>query len=315
MPNFDGGHYFLTAIIPVNTRPCKRADGTVTTPVNALREALNSLPTAHQSKASIASGCNSPFSRDTRTHLTRFAVIPDVAYNGRDPANSIGMALKGVNPVIPQPVDALTCPFMLWAVDFDAADGSDASLNGYLEGLWTVAQAELTDVFQYCTGFDTVDGPSRFAAWIRRCQIETVMPFNDYWITPPPFPTLTTGGLLWQVILGTLLVMAALLIPNAIWLHWNVWLVGLAGLLLGLAFGVWSALRSVQTAAARPFPTAPNSDLMSVLKGLYLQRHFTDFAIDNQGADPALLHANFGAWLAEHQPMQPTPTQPPGVIG
>lgn len=315
MPNFDGGHYFLTVIIPVNTRPCKRSDGTVTTPVNALREALNSLPTAHQSKASIDSGCNSPFSRNLRTHLTRFAVINDVAYNGRDPENSIEMAIMGVNPVLPKPVDALTCPFLLWAADVDMADGSDASLDGWLAELWAQARPELTDVFQYCTGFDTVDGPEAFAVWIRKCLIETVMPFNDYWITPPPFPSLSLGGLLWEGILAVVVVMAALLIPNAIWLHWNAWLVGLAGLLLGLALGVWSALRSVRTAAAKPFPTAPNSDLRSVLKGLYLQRHFTDFAIANQGADPARLHANFAAFLAEHQPMQPTPTQPPGVIG
>jgi hypothetical protein len=315
MPNFDGGHYFLTVLAPVNTRPCKRADGTVTTPVNALREALNSLPTAHQSKASIDSGCNSPFSRDPRTHLARFAVISDVAYNGRDPANAIGMAIKGVNPVLPQPVDALTCPYLLFAADVDVADGSDASLDGYLKGLWSVAQAELTDVFQYCTGFDTVDGPEAFAVWIRKCQIETVMPFNDYWITPPPFPSLSLKGLLWEGILAVVVVMAALLIPNAIWLHWNVWLVGIVGLILGVLVGIWSALRSVQTAAAKPFPTAPNSDLMSVLKGLYLQRHFTEFAIANQGVAPAALHANFGAFLAEHQPTQPTPTQPPGVIG
>jgi hypothetical protein len=315
MPNFDGGHYFLTVIIPVNTKPCKRTDGTVTTPINALREALNSLPTAHQSKASIANTCTSPFTRDSRTHLTRFAVIPDVAYNGRDPQNSIGMAIKGVNPVIPQPVDGLTCPFMLWAVDFDAADGSDASLNGYLEGLWTVAQAELTDVFQYCTGFDTVDGPSRFAAWIRKCQIETVMPFNDYWIIPPPFPSLSLGGLAGEVILMAVVVFAAIFIPNMIWLHWNPWLVGIFAALLGLALGVWSALRTVAKAAAKPFPTAPGSDLPSVLKSLYLQHHFMDFAIDNQGVDPAVLHANFGAFLAAHQPNQATPTQPPGVIG
>ena len=184
-----------------------------------------------------------------------------------------------------------------------------------LAELWTQARPELTDVFQYCTGFDTVDGPEAFAVWIRKCQIETVMPFNDYWITPPPFPSLSLGGLAWEVGLATVVVLAAFLIPNAIWLHWNAWLVGLAGLLLGLALGVWSALRSVQKAAARPFPTAPNSDLKSVLKGLYLQRHFTEFAIANQGADPAALHANFGAFLAAHQPMQPTPTQPPGVIG
>ena len=65
----------------------------------------------------------------------------------------------------------------------------------------------------------------------------------------------------------------------------------------------------------KPFPTAPDSDLRSVLKALYLQQKFTDFAIQNQGADDTALQTNFGAFLDEHKPGDlDNPTQQPGVI-
>ncbi len=63
------------------------------------------------------------------------------------------------------------------------------------------------------------------------------------------------------------------------------------------------------------FPTAPDSDLRSVLKALYLQQKFTDFAIQNQGVDDTALQKNFGAFLDEHKPGDlDNPTQHPGVI-
>jgi hypothetical protein len=68
-------------------------------------------------------------------------------------------------------------------------------------------------------------------------------------------------------------------------------------------------------AGAAPFPTAPNSDLPSVLKALYLQRTFTAFAIDGQGDDDATLHRKFGEFLARDKPDDLTSaTQPAGII-
>ena len=62
-------------------------------------------------------------------------------------------------------------------------------------------------------------------------------------------------------------------------------------------------------------PTAPDSDLRSILKALYLQQNFVNFAIKNQGASDEDLHANFGKFLKEHKPQDlDSPTQDPGVI-
>jgi hypothetical protein len=65
----------------------------------------------------------------------------------------------------------------------------------------------------------------------------------------------------------------------------------------------------------RPFATVPNTDLPSILKALYLQRRFTQFAIDSQGLDEASLHAGFAKFLVDHKPDDVVAcTQVPGVI-
>ncbi len=129
MPTFDGGHYFLTVLVPVKTDPIP--DGSASTsPVHALRKKLAMLPTAAQTPACL--GSQSPFARNTRNHFARFVVIDDVAYNGRQTENSICRAIlnlvrrKKNDLVVAQPQDHLTCPFLLFAAEFDAASGAAA---------------------------------------------------------------------------------------------------------------------------------------------------------------------------------------------
>jgi hypothetical protein len=63
------------------------------------------------------------------------------------------------------------------------------------------------------------------------------------------------------------------------------------------------------------FPTAPDSDLKSVLKALYLQGQLIKFAIRMQGAKAADLYNGFGEFLSRTQVNNPnSPTQSPGVI-
>jgi hypothetical protein len=52
-----------------------------------------------------------------------------------------------------------------------------------------------------------------------------------------------------------------------------------------------------------------------VLKALFVQQHFTQFAIEAQGLDDATLYERFGAFLAAVKPSSKLdPTQPPGEI-
>ncbi len=318
MPTFDGGHYFLTALVPVHTDP-RVDDGVATSPVHALRKQLAKLPTAAQSP--FYGGGQSPFARNTRNHFARFVIIDDVAYNGREQVNTLCSTIKQTDLLVAQPQDHLSCPFLLFAAEFDAASGADDERNSYLASLWETMQKELTEIFIFCVGFeDKVNDAASFAAYIARCQIETTMPFNDYYIDKLNLPD-------WPIDNYKKNAIAAGLGPLALGLVGALLGGAMTGLVLMLvgalpfAYIVFTGYSTLTEAAAKPFPAAPDSSLPTVLKALHLQRAFTRFAIDSQmlAADPAsaqTLHDNFGAFIRQNQPDNlGAPTQQPGVIG
>lgn len=308
MPNRDGGHYFLTALTPIHADPCTRADGTVTSPTAAVREALATLPTATQSEACLDSGRCSPFARCHRTHLARLVVIDQPAFNGRMTGNSLVEAIRKTDLLVHEPVDTLTRAWVLLAIDFDPGDGPGDGLHDYLAGLWDLMKDELREVYSHCYAFtDEVHDRDGFARYITRCQIETTMPFNDYWITPPPLPTLPLTAMAAGAVA---FIVAAVAIAGRAGLGW-----GLLALLVAAAIALWAAYRFVVARALKPFPTAPGSDLRTVLKSLFLQQRFARFAIAQQGASPEALHAAFGDFIAANRPGDVAqPTQAPGVI-
>jgi len=325
MPTFDGGHYFLTVLTPIKTKPIE--DGAAfTSPVHALRKRLAMLPPAAQSPACCDG--QSPFARNTRNHFARFAIIDDVAYNGREQPPTLCTTARGLNPVIAQPQDHLTCPFLLFATDFDAASGAPAERDSYLANLWDTMQEELRNIFTYCVDFDaTVTDAASFAKYIARCQIETTMPFNDYYVDDPLkiLPSWSFEGL---KIVG-IAALAVVALGFAVAFMWD----GGAGFILtligvaALVGAVWNAYASIMAAGAKPFPAAPDSTLPSVLKALSLQGAFTRFAIDHQmvaadakpetrQASAQALYDSFAAFIGANKPEDlGEPTQKPGVIG
>ncbi len=322
MPTFDGGHYFLTVLVPVKTGPSP--DGSAS-PVHALRKRLDMLPTAQQSLYS--SGEQSPFARNTRNHFARFVIIDDVAYNGRQTENSICLLLRNalskikINLVVAQPQDHLTCPFLLFTAEVDAASGTNAERDSYLVTLWDTMELELREIFVHCERFDSVHDAASFAKYIASCQIETTMPFNDYYVdakeTVKGLPAWPADQILIPAGFGGLLFLLGFVV-------WFIFRGTIMLLLVGavvLAAGLWLAYATLMRAGAKPFPAAPDSNLPTVLKALHLQRAFTRFAIDNQllAADPnsaAQLHSAFRGFVAANQPDNlATPTQQPGVIG
>jgi hypothetical protein len=324
MPNFDGGHYFLTMLAPVRNDDVVTEAGEHVSYEQSLRMTLATLPTALQSQPSIETGINSPFARNGKTHFARFSVINNPAYNGRTPSDPILNAIDGTNPINPQPVDVIGSPFLLLSLDFDAADGSTSTRDSYLTELWEQMGDELRVIFEHCYGFKMVTDAAGFCRYVDACQLETTMSFNDYWITPPPLPVFPTK--FWGFVIG--IPALATVISLVMWLFeafgantgsllgdgwsWG----GLTLIGLGItALMIYLAYRSVMKAGAKPFPTAPNSDLKSVLKAIYLQQRFVDFVIDNQGKPADELHKAFGAFLAANKPSDlDTPTQTPGVL-
>lgn len=326
MPNFDGGHYFLTALLPVKTNTDPKAPGNSHT--QQLRDVLAHLPTALQSPASERRGINAPFARNLRTHFLRLVVIDDVAFNGREPNDTLVVSLltkinaklfRTLDPMIPNKVDSLPGPYMILAADFDAASGTADELGGYLRELWAEMEPELRSILAHCHGFVETSvkakGADEFVRHIIGCQVETTMPFNDYWQIAPDLQKLAMPRTEW---LGSLVLAAGGVLLGLLlhyfgsgrWAQAGGW-IGFAGIFLGLLY----AYRAVHRHGARPLPTAPDSDLRSVLKSLYLRQHFIRFAIAGQGANAADLHAAFGAFIDTHHPDDvAAPTQAPGVV-
>lgn len=331
MPTFDGGHYFLTVLIPISTKHVDDGNA-VTSPVHALRKRLDMLPTAAETPD--RGGGRSPFARNMRNHFARFVIIDDVAYNGRTERDTLVNALAGTVLTVAQPQDHLRCPFLLFAADFDAASGSDAERDAYLVELWNTMEVELRGILTFCQGFDErVKDAASFAAYMAQCQLETTMSFNDYYIDPPNLPAWPFDTVKWAVIVSgvALLVGAAatllLLVAGLFTPLMQQWLPAAFGLsivaLVVLLVVVVAAYVSVMAAGRKPFPAAPYATLPTVLKALHLQRAFTRFAIDSQmqaaGSDAASarqLYDGFAAFVAANKPDDlRAPTQPPGVIG
>ena len=329
MPNFDSGTYFLTVLAPVDNSGLVQGGKTVSSPIHMLREYLEILPVAQQSEATQRAGVQSPFARNSRNHFVRLVVIDDVAYNGREAPGTIYTTATASfqrlrsNPILSQPQDKLSCPYLLFVADFDAASGDRTELESYLVLLWQTMDKELREIFEYCTGFGSVETAEAFVDYICKCQIETTMPFHDYWEDRPQLSD--------QII--SLRNLALPLLPAAFWflgilsLHVLKWVKVLPGMKLPpamawlgltivlLGAGVWFVRQRIRQWSDRPFPAPPDATLPHVLKALYLQRQMARFILANQTSGPAKLHESFGAFLEAHDPAATAgPTQLAGTI-
>jgi hypothetical protein len=284
-----------------------------------VRDALAVLPTARQSPATQALPADSPFARCRKTHFARLAVIDDVLFNGRAPSDAI---FNPGNRTIPGPVDQLPCPYLLFVLDFDAPNGTEDEVREYLRDIWSLMEGDLSPVFTNCFRYaETVTSADSFANYVIDHQVETTMPFNDYWPGLAPLPALSVGVLLLTIV--------AIAVLTGFALYWLLWQAGLTGsiawsrysaemigiVLLSLAAGLAAAYWLIMTRGHKAFPAAPNSDLKSILKALHLQRQLISFMIRNQGGTAAQLHAAFDAFLKSVQVNDTdAPSQAPGTI-
>ena len=317
MPNVDSGHYFFTALVPVWNegivahtsvgahKPIKSS------PIHMVREALETLPTALQSRVTEEYGINSPFARSLRTHFARFAIIDQPNYNGRDPENTLLEVIKNTNLLEAQPRDQLTCPYIIVSIDFDPStpDAKDEP-RSYLQELWTVMSDELTAVFRYCYGFGEVKDAGSFADFMIACQLETTMSFNDYYTGPPPLKSASFAVVIGAPLLG-LIVPFVLHFAMYWWSIWLTILIALAGLILGVAIDYFY----VMWFGSKSWPGNPDATLPHVLKGLYLHQAFVRFAAEQQGDTQEARGAAFRKFIETHRPADLTgPTQLPGVV-
>jgi hypothetical protein len=298
-----------------------------------VRIALAKLPTALQSPATEKIAVNSPFSKNKRTHLARMFVINDTIFNGRIGKNALAAALTHDDPAVPQEADRLNTSYLCFCADIDAVEKAGDPLpktltptqqrrvrDSYARELWEDMGDELRDIYSNCEGFDGVETAQDFADYLNRCHVETTMPFHDYYLKLPQFNNLPVKWLLLMVLVPAAwtVVSLALRLFGVLEMPFGPDIDTFSSFVLGLIVtgGVgFGLLKYINANGQKPLPPAEHDDLPSVLKALYLQQHFADFAIDAQGASPEDLHKSFGAFLKEHDPSDKTgPTQTPGVV-
>lgn len=312
MGSIDGSHYFLTVLVPVRRGWVKTGVGQTTEPIIMLRETLAQMPTAMQTPERTRSGQLSNFSRSTRTHFARFAVIDRLGYNGFVAADPVALTLGLQRPVVNR--EELIRPYLLFAAEFDAPSGSRSyDLAAYLRELWEVMQEDLVEIFEHCIGFDRseISTAADFINYIKSCELETTMPFSAYYIDPPALPSASLSGLL---IGGGI---AGVLAGGAIWWVVQRWLPLMAiilGVIVALGTAVGFAAHRIKIYGDRRFPASPDGDLQTILKALFLQTAFGRFVIAHQQADASRLHEAFALFLRENKVDEPEPKHPAGKV-
>ncbi len=354
MPNLDSGRYFLTTLFPIRNGPyvdVGEGDEVMQLlPVQAVRHVLSVGATAQQGPATywttakngkrMRATNNSHFAKNLRTHFTRIFVLNNAVYNGRNLSDVVLDTIRGLpfigrlfgkktNLLEMQSVDQLSNPYLVWVVEIDAPEAKEEELDTYLEELWQQMEDKLKELFVHCHGFDAANMNARkFVEFVRLGQIETVMPFNDYWQTAPSLPTFFETGhaTTTKIVAGlgglaTVIALLGFLYHLIRWIGWGGggtgWWLGffVISLIVTVILTVWLAYSGIMKFGNRGFPMAPKSDLPSVLKALYLQQKTLGFAVDNQGCNAEQLRRNFGEFLAEHQPENVgEPTQQAGTI-
>lgn len=308
------------------------------------------LPKTEEENAKI----NSPFVRSKRTHICRFMVLDDTIYNGRNQRNALLIKLKmklqkvkALNPLLkPQPVDHLRCAYLMFTAEIDASLKPEGDLPGeltqeqqdeirdtYARELWRDMPAEIGAIYKNCESPDPESkegfipqNEEDCVEYMKACQVETTMPFNDYWYPAPDLeklPTKLPMNIIRPLVLVPLGITLLALLGWIFRLDWFPlgWLFGwsagwtfLIGLLLSAA-AIYGSYRYILFNGNKPMPASDYGDLPSVLKSLYIQQHFADFAIASQGLGDEELSAAFKQFIDQHQPADKmAPSQLPGVI-
>src|ERR1039457_4240087 len=141
MPNQSGNVYGLTILSPI----INGADGDVSHDC-AIRDYLAGLPRDHRSL----------FAKVSSTHLARLVVMDDVVFVGT-----------------PARQEHLRSKYLVFETNFDG------DLDTYLERMAREAPEEVHAVWQHCVGYPGVKDPAAFAAYMKKCQIETTYFFAD----------------------------------------------------------------------------------------------------------------------------------------
>jgi hypothetical protein len=141
MANQSGQIYGLTVLSPI-----LEGDTLDIGHATALRWYLASLPRDH----------TSPFAQVSSTHFARLVVMDDVVFVG--------------SPAIEE---HLKSRYLVFETNFDG------DLDTYLTRMAREIPDFVDSVWKHCAGYPGVSDPAAFAAYMKKCQIETTFFFAD----------------------------------------------------------------------------------------------------------------------------------------
>ena len=141
MANQSGQIYGLTILSPI-----LQSDTIDISHATALRWYLASLPRDH----------TSPFARVSSTHFARLVVMDDVVFVGA-----------------PACEEHLKSRYLVFETNFDG------DLDIYLTRMAREIPDFVDSVWKHCVGYPGVADPAAFAAYMKKCQVETTFFFAD----------------------------------------------------------------------------------------------------------------------------------------
>jgi len=342
---FDGATYVLTSLIPISIKtfgstreqPANKATASQSeivpteheeacivdheqplSSLQYLREILTGLPTSNDFPDNISDAVKqwkAPASRNGRTHFMRWVVINDLNYNGRPRQSALKEwidSLLGHELTDAQQQDRLSRPMLLFNVIFDTKDGSDKSVDNYLQGLWRCMKPELKHILPCLAGFEPDNACSSFVSLIKRHQIQPAFSWQDYqWQEDSP-----TKGRLGTAVLSSAAV-AVIIVLVA--MHWATGQRGWTETLISATIVItsWQWLKQhVQSLINMPYP-APASpfskeeqveslQLNHIRKAIFLRDQMVAFLANLQSVSPEKyserLYAEFGEFIESYKP-------------
>jgi hypothetical protein len=245
----------------------------------------------------------------------RWVVINDLNYNGRPRQSALKEwidSLLGHELTDAQQQDRLSRPMLLFNVIFDTKDGSDKSVDNYLQGLWRCMKPELKHILPCLAGFEPDNACSSFVSLIKRHQIQPAFSWQDYqWEEDSP-----TKGRLGTAVLSSAAV-AVIIVLVA--MHWATGQRGWTETLISATIVItsWQWLKQhVQSLINMPYP-APASpfskeeqveslQLNHIRKAIFLRDQMVAFLANLQSVSPEKyserLYAEFGEFIESYKP-------------
>jgi len=141
MANRIGQVYGLTIFSPL-----LESDGMDTEHASSVRRYLGTL----------SRNKSSPFARVSGTHFARLVVMDDVVFVGA-----------------PAREEHLQSRYLVFEANFDG------DLDKYLDSMAREIPGEVDSIWKHCVGYPGVANAAAFAAYMKKCQVETTFFFAD----------------------------------------------------------------------------------------------------------------------------------------